>query len=224
LISSALAALYGPDVVVESAPPVLASEQLYPDERAYIARAVEARQAQFGTARVCARAALARLGTAPCSLLPNEDRSPRWPDGIRGSIAHTAQHCAVAVTNAAHLSGIGLDLESDAPLKPGLEKLVCTDAERAWLEGSERDERLWLAPLLFSAKEAFYKCQFTVTRQLLGFNDVQLRIDRHAGTWLVADVSPGVAQRSRVLRITGGFRRLAGLIVTTAMLVDPDCA
>jgi 4'-phosphopantetheinyl transferase EntD len=199
---------------------VLANEQLFPDEREYIARAVDTRQAQFGTARVCARAALARLGIAPRSLLPYEDRSPRWPEGIRGSIAHTPLQCAVALTNAAHLSAIGLDLESDAPLKPGLDQVIGTEAEQAWLERFERRDRLWLAPLLFSAKEAFYKCQFALTRKRLGFSDVQLRIDPDAGTWSVADVSPGVPQRSRMLRIAGGFRRLPDLIVTSAILSE----
>jgi 4'-phosphopantetheinyl transferase EntD len=219
-LPGALAALFGPDVIVESAPPVLVNEQLFPDEREYIARAVDTRQAQFGTARVRARAALAQLGIAPCSLLPNEDRSPRWPEGIRGSIAHTALHCAVAVTNAAHLRAIGLDLESDAPLKPGLDKVIGTEAEQVWLERFERRDRLWLAPLLFSAKEAFYKCQFVLTRQRLGFGEVQLRIDPDAGSWSVAEVSPGISQRSRLLRIAGGFRRLPDLIVTSAILSE----
>ncbi len=62
---------------------------LFPEEQAYIAEAVEKRQVEFSTARVLARRALYELGVSPQSLCPNDDRSPRWPAGIIGSITHT---------------------------------------------------------------------------------------------------------------------------------------
>jgi 4'-phosphopantetheinyl transferase EntD len=215
----ALSALCGPDVVVESAPPQLVSDQLFPEERQYIERAVESRQAQFGTARLCARRALARLGIAPCPLVPNTDRSPSWPEGVRGSIAHTASHCAVAVTQATHVRGIGLDLEADGPLNDGLDAVICTAAERAWIAGFDSVTRAWLVPLVFSAKEAFYKCQYPLTRARLGFEDVQLSIDPGAGTFSITDLAPHVPERSELLGIVGRFCRLERLLVTAAILV-----
>ena len=44
--------------------------ELYPQERAFIARATESRRREFATARACARVALARLGQPPVAVLP----------------------------------------------------------------------------------------------------------------------------------------------------------
>ena len=198
---------------------MLVSEQLYPEERQYIERAVEARRAQFGTARVSARRALARLGVAPCALVPNLDRSPRWPPGITGSIAHTERHCAVVLTDAHGIAAIGLDFESDAPLRAGVEDVVCTESEQSWLESFDRRAMTWLGALVFSAKEAFYKCQYSVTQTMLDFKDVELTFDLEAGRFAVANLRAGVPQRSRVLRIEGRACRAPELVVTTATLV-----
>jgi 4'-phosphopantetheinyl transferase EntD len=205
-------------MLVETAVPALVAEQLFPEERAYIARAVEIRQAQFGSARVCARRALSRLGIAPCALVPKSDRSPNWPSGIKGSIAHTEQHCAVALTDAHQIAAVGLDVESDTPLKAGLEEVVCTEAELLWLQRFDRIAMGWLGTLVFSAKEAFYKCQFPITETILDFQDVELRLDLDEARFLVADLRPGIPQRSKVLRIEGRLGRAMDSLVTTATL------
>jgi 4'-phosphopantetheinyl transferase EntD len=219
-VRTALGALCGPHVTCESAPPALVTAQLYAEERGYIQHAAHSRQAQFGTARVCVRRALAHLGIAAGPLLPNEDRSPRWPAGIRGSIAHTAQQCAVAVSNAAHIRGLGIDLESDAPVKPGLDRAICTEAERAWVERYDPAQFPWLVALVFSAKEAFYKCQYPIAQGKLGFDDVQLRIDLDAATFSIVDLVSTAPQRQRLLNIAGRFCHLPHLIITSAVLVE----
>jgi 4'-phosphopantetheinyl transferase EntD len=217
-LPDALAALFGPDVIAESAVPALVDEQLFAEERAYIARAVDTRRAQFGTARVCARRALARLGIAPCALVPSQDRAPQWPAGIRGSIAHTAQQCAVVVTRAGPIMALGLDLESDAPVKAGLASVICTSQERAWLARFDAPTQDWLVPLIFSAKEAFYKCQYPLTSTRLGFTEVELDMNLEAGTFCVADLSDHVPERTRARQIAGRFGRIGRLIVTAAVL------
>jgi 4'-phosphopantetheinyl transferase EntD len=217
-IPGAWAALCGADVVCESAPPALVTAQLYPEEQRYIAHAVETRQAQFGTARLCARRALARLGIPAGPLVPNQDRSPHWPDGIRGSIAHTSQQCAVAVSRAAHITGLGIDLESDAPLEAGLEIAICTEYERAWIERYDRTVYPWLVTLVFSAKEAFYKCQYPITGAKLEFTDVELRVDLAAATFSICDLVSTVPQRHRLMKIAGRFCHRPQLIMTSAVL------
>ena len=203
-----------------AAPPKLVNDQLYPEERNYVANAVVKRQAEFGTARLCARKALSRLGVAPCSLVPNADRSPRWPDGIRGSIAHTDDWCAVGVSNALSITAIGLDLESDATFAQELEAVICTDAERRWLRTFNRGEFGWLGPLIFSAKEAFYKCQFAVTQTQLNFTDVELAFDLQSGTFGVGFLGKRVPQQARLMQTVGKFLRAQALhlVVTTAIL------
>jgi 4'-phosphopantetheinyl transferase EntD len=217
-LSEMIASMYGPDIVVRAARPRDVRSELFPEEIQYIAKAVSKRQAEFGTARVCARNALSQLGVTPCSLVPNSDRSPRWPPGIRGSISHTDNCCAVVVTRASWIRGLGLDLEVNTPLQPNVEAMVCTAAEARWLDKFDYHNRGWLGKLLFSAKEAFYKCQYTSTLTFLEFQDVELLIDLEAKAFSVTRVSYNGELRTRMLRIRGKFDEGAGLIATSAVL------
>jgi 4'-phosphopantetheinyl transferase EntD len=219
-LSGLLASLHGSQIEFATAPPRLVNDQLYPEERDYVANAVAKRQAEFGTARLCARQALSRLGLGPCSLVPNADRSPRWPDGIRGSIAHTDDWCAVGVTDAPTIAAIGLDLESDAAFDRKLEAAICTHAELRWVRTFNRSACGWLGPLIFSAKEAFYKCQFAITQTGLNFTDVELAFDLQAGTFAAVRLGQQVPQPARLMRIEGKFLRAQQLhlVVTTAVL------
>jgi 4'-phosphopantetheinyl transferase EntD len=214
----ALAALFACEVAVAQGVPALVDDCLYEEEREYIAEAVPRRRAEFGTARVCARRALAELGFAACSLVPNPDRSPRWPDGAIGSISHTDGICFVAVALSSRASGIGLDVERDAELAPELEAMICTPAERRWLDQWMGAERRRVAKLVFSAKEAFYKCQHPTTRSFLDFLDVDLHIDPDAGTFAVARVHRIGAPWRFVESACGRLLRAGGLVVTAATL------
>jgi len=216
-----LASLFSCRVVVEQAASSLVTELLFPDERRHVAGAVAKRQAEFGTARICARRALARLGFSPCSLVPNPDRSPRWPEGVVGSMTHAGGYCAVVVARAAHTAGLGLDAEPDIPLDPQLEPLICTRAERRFLARCSATDRAHLGTMLFSAKEAFYKCQYPITRASLDLQDVDVCLDLDAQRFAARLRRTG---RSRgpewdlVEVIRGRFLRSGGRIVTAATL------
>ena len=214
----ALRSLFPSDVVVEIARPALVVRGLYPEEQIYIARAVDKRKAEFATARVCARYALIRLGVKPCALVPQADRSPTWPPGVKGTISHTTGCCAVAVTTATDVLGIGLDVDQAEALDLELEKVVCTRSEQAWLDSLPASDRGLLAKLLFCAKEAFYKCQYGVTGELLDFQDVEIEIDREAQTFRVRDLTPKVPQQHLVRAISGKFRKVDAYLVVTALL------
>lgn len=213
-----LAAMLGPEIAVEVATPTVVKDQLFPDEQQHIARAVAKRQAEFGTARVCARRALARIGIAPCSLVPHQDRSPRWPSDVKGSISHTQGCCVVAVTRSPDVIALGVDIEEDTPLQRDLVPAICTPDEQRWVDRFDQETRGWLGKLLFSAKEAFYKCQYPLTRTIIDFHDVQLSVDLAAGAFSVANVRPNGPSWDHVRRVTGKFRRDSRFIVTTAVL------
>lgn len=200
-----IAPLFGSGVVTEEAAPQLVDEQLFADELSHVARAVPKRRAEFGTARVCARRALARLGIAPCSLVPNEDRSPRWPAGVIGSMSHTEGYCAVAVAPASAWLSLGLDVEQDRQLEPTMIEVICTPRERARL--AARD-----AILVFAAKEAYYKCQYPLTRRFLDFLEVEISLDQAQQTFEVGPLEP-VAPRIR-----GRWLRARGLVLCSAEL------
>lgn len=217
-ISSNLTSMFGVGVEVEVAPSKLVTGQLFSEEREYVARAVPKRQNEFSTARVCARRALSRLGVRPCCLVPNPDRSPRWPRGIVGSISHTNNWCAVAVTDSVHITGLGLDIEQSRALQPELESLICTDIERQWLDRQEEAQRGHLRTIFFSAKEAIYKCQYTSTQTTLDFKDVTLDIDLLRHTFCIADIALKGEIWDLIQHTRGKFCQDSYLTLTTAVL------
>ena len=182
----ALSELFGNEVVAVAAEPSLDSlSQLYPDELAIVERVIDTRKAEFATARVLGRRALRELGVVAKSLCPHPDRSPRWPEGIVGSITHTAGYCAVAVARTSKLRAIGLDVEQRAPLKAKIISMICCEAEADWISSNESSVQDQLTKLLFSAKEAFYKCQYPLTKTMLDFRDVELQFDDAKGEFRV---------------------------------------
>ncbi|OGV84251.1 MAG: hypothetical protein A2340_16005 [Lentisphaerae bacterium RIFOXYB12_FULL_60_10] len=152
-------------------------EPLFPEEAEHIRRAVDKRRREFCAGRILARQALCRLGlTQPGALPVREDRVPEWPAGFLGSIAHTDRFCACAVARRAAIRSVGIDLETCGQVKPELwDQLFCA-AEKEKLLAVE-DKQLFLATLMFCAKEAFYKLQYTLTSAWLGFTDVTVVVD-----------------------------------------------
>lgn len=165
--------LLGPEVETEEVDPHTVQAGLLQSEAELVDGAAQTRIEQFTAGRVCSRAALGRLGVAATTpILRGEDRAPIWPTGFIGSISHTDTWCAAAVARTEELRSLGIDLESSTPLKETLLKRVCTPKERGWL-------RTLPAPgvtgkILFSAKEAVYKCQYPLSKQFLGFHAVEI--------------------------------------------------
>jgi 4'-phosphopantetheinyl transferase EntD len=95
--------------------------------------------------------------------------------GFVGSISHTDTWCAAAVARAEDVRSIGIDLEPATPLKESLWRRVCTPKERDWLHELSAPELT--GKILFSAKEAVYKCQYPITTKFLGFHAVEVEID-----------------------------------------------
>jgi 4'-phosphopantetheinyl transferase EntD len=218
ILTSVLAALTGPDIVALCATTTLVTADLFPDEREHIARAIPKRQAEFGTARVLARQALASLGIAKQSLLPHADRSPRWPPGTVGGISHASNCCAVAVALKNSYASIGIDLEAPRSMNHSMQATICTTRELAWLQSHASPDRPWLDVLTFSAKESFYKCQYPLTQAVLGFQDVELEIDLRSGSFSVGELSSAVPDQTRLRRIQGRWHWASGMLVTAALL------
>lgn len=219
---SVLTSMLGPGFAVAVASPRLVDDQLFPEELSHVARAVEKRRAEFGTARVAARQALAQLSIEPCSLVPNRDRSPHWPPGVKGSISHTNGCCVVAVTRSTEIAGVGIDIEEDTPLQAELMPMVCTPEERLWVDGFKPASRRELAKIIFSAKEAFYKCQYAITQTQLDFHDVHLRIDLAGGLFSIARITPKGSRWDRIRSATGKFRRGSGFVLSTSTLLTSN--
>jgi len=167
--------LLGPNVETEEVDPHAVQGGLLKSEEALVDGAARTRIEQFTAGRVCSRIALGRLGVAATTpILRGEDRAPIWPPGFIGSISHTDTWCAAAVARTDGIRSLGIDLESSAPLKEALLRRVCTPKERDWLH--QLPAPGVTGKIVFSAKEAIYKCQYPLSNQFLGFHAVEVEL------------------------------------------------
>lgn len=152
-------------------------QALYPEEFATIQKAVPRRQREFAAGREAARLAMAQIGHPPAAILSAPDRAPIWPDGLIGSITHSARACVAVVGRREHLHAIGIDIEVHGPIETALWSTICTSQEMALLSSQTESLRGLVVAHLFSAKEAVYKWQYPLTRRMLDFQDVQIALD-----------------------------------------------
>jgi 4'-phosphopantetheinyl transferase EntD len=188
-------------VIEVQAPAAVAAERfsdapessMFPIEAAAVADASPERRREFGTVRLLARQALLEIGMPAGPVLPDTDGAPRWPSGVVGSMTHTVGYRAAAVARAREVRSIGIDAEPHDPLPAGVRDLVLRDEERARLRAlAHAHPDLHWDRILFSAKEAFYKAWFPLTRRWLDFGDVSA-IPRPDGTFWAHVPGPGAA-------------------------------
>lgn len=182
---------YDPRVIGELLPSLVASAwapeddpraELFPEEEAIVARAVERRRRAFATTRACARRALAELGVEPCAVLRGERGEPLWPDGIVGSMTHCDGYRGAAVASSSDLASLGIDAEPHGPLSERVVRRIALPEEQRQLrELAAADASLHWDRLLFCAKEATYKAWYPLARRWLGFGDARVTIDRGGG-------------------------------------------
>jgi len=189
------------------------SSEIFPEELTLVARAVENRRQEFMTGRKCARIALDQLGVPAVALLSGQLREPLWPAGVVGSITHAGGRCAAAVGPASAYDGVGIDLEQADALEPEIATRVARRDEMTAL-GSIASPRC--ARLVFSAKEAFYKCQFYLTRHWLNFFDVavELKENGHFSARLLVDAGP----LQRGTQLHGQWQEREGFFATAICL------
>lgn len=146
---------------------------LLPAEARRLGQAVPKRVREFAAGRSCARRALAEFGIVDFPLEAAADRRPIWPRGMVGSITHTAGFCAAVVADLTRASSLGIDSEAVCDVKEEIWPSICLPIEIDWVHSLPPAEQAAAAALIFSAKEAFYKCQYPVTHEFLGFHDVR---------------------------------------------------
>ena len=183
--------LFPEPVVTVAATPDMWSGPLLPEEEACLSpRAIAKRRREFTAGRVCARAALERLGVRGFPLTIGEDRAPVWPAGIVGAISHSADYCGVAVARRTDCAGLGLDVERARPLEGRIVSIVCTAAETRTLGTLDELPAGLQAMIVFSAKEAFYKAWHPLMRSYLDFQDVEIDLRPRTRTFGVRIVKP----------------------------------
>ncbi len=139
------------------------------------------RRAELATGRAMARRCLADLGQPPVGIGRLADRSPRWPAGFVGAIAHTDQMAITVVASAGPSTwSIGIDVEPARPLPTVAAETAFTPDELASLYAVAAVDRGTVMMIGFCLKEAAYKAQTPLTGQFADFGDVTLDLGAFA--------------------------------------------
>jgi len=162
------------NVAVSIAPVNDYTSVLYENEKELINKAVHKRRVEFSTGRMLARMCIAMLKTEVTEVLQGENREPIWQKGLKGSISHNDILCAAVVTDNENILSVGIDIELTDGVTPDLWEHIFSLKEREYIKDSPAP--LETAAILFSAKEAFYKMQFPITRQVIEFKDAEITL------------------------------------------------
>jgi 4'-phosphopantetheinyl transferase EntD len=193
--------------------------QLFAEEEAVVARAVDKRRQEFATVRACARAALAELGEPPAPILPGLRGAPQWPAGITGSITHCEGYRAAGVAKTRDVLVLGLDAEPNEALPGGILDVIALDKERAQIAGlGVTEPRVCWDRLLFCAKESVYKAWFPLTQRWLDFDAADITIEA-GGAFTVQLLAPGpLVAGSPLTTLHGRWLANCGLVATAIVV------
>jgi phosphopantetheine--protein transferase-like protein len=179
---------------------------LWPEEHEQIAGAVAQRQREFAAGRILARQALAALGGPQAPIPAGHDRVPIWPAGFCGSISHSGFYAAAALARSTDVASIGIDVERTERFRVDLERHILLPGEIArHLDGTDGQTRQANMAAIFSAKEAFYKAQYPLTRRRLTFHDAEVEIDLSTNTFEVRRTADATQQFAGRVAIADGF-------------------
>ena len=151
------------------------AEALTDGERSLLTNILaQKRVKDFSTGRFCARRALAQIELPQSEILRKHEREPQWPEGIVGSISHSAKMVGAVVCKNQFIKGIGLDIETIGGVKPEMWRLLFTPNEQDFLKRQANADMF--TTLFFSLKESFYKMQYPLLQAEPDFLDVDLHM------------------------------------------------
>lgn len=221
-----LRGLFSPSVVATDTRLDAQLAALSSTEQESVKRAVPKRVREFRAGRHCAKQALLQLGIELEAIPVSADRSPCWPRGIVGSICHTSAtpdgYAAAAVARRETHEGVGVDAEPFTPLPEGVRTRVLSEMEWAAIaqrsDAPDVTERLRLARLYFSAKEAVYKCLYPSARRFFDFHAVTITLG-DARCSFAARLNQTVGPFDEGLELEGRCLTENGLVVTAIELL-----
>jgi 4'-phosphopantetheinyl transferase EntD len=208
-LSATLSGLFPEGVVAAELRSPASPRLLTSEERASVAHCSRERVLDFTAGRACARRALQEFGIAGFSLIAAADRQPLWPPALIGSITHTNGYSAAVVGERRLVRSLGVDAEPIDALRADLWPYICAPTELEILRGLPPARRQFAAALIFVAKEAFFKCQFPVTRALLGFDEAVVESadwGAPAGSFRIALPQPNPVRPRPAMQAHGHIR------------------
>lgn len=146
---------------------------LAPIEAAAFAGAALLARRRSGAARIAARQLFEELyGLENVAIPRASNRSPVWPQGFVGSLAHDEAMGIAAIARSSDFAALGVDIEPNQALGADLVALVATP-----LEIRRYPPRVVESRLLFVIKEAVYKALHPLDGRFLEFQDVEVDLD-----------------------------------------------
>lgn len=149
---------------------------LLDDELTYAETFAPKRLNEFCAGRVAMRSALRVLGdfaNAPIGV-NEQTHAPILPEGVLGSISHSARFVFCCAARSHALVSVGVDVEDLDRMHEDLFDPILTPEEMHAMDGLDAVERIRQATLIFSAKESFYKFQHPLTQKWLDFHDMSV--------------------------------------------------
>lgn len=137
-------------------------------------RWADTRRREFFAGRWAAASAIKNLLGIPAVPARNDDRSPRWPEGIIGSITHDHHQAIAVVGNSSKVCRIGVDLESILSHSQSevVKETTLTHQDEQYL-GYMSDQRRMIT-VIFSAKETLFKALYPEAGEYFDFKDAEL--------------------------------------------------
>lgn len=133
------------------------------------------RRSEFFSGRRCAHLAMVAAGYPNLPVLRAYDRSPIWPLTIVGSITHTSVLASVIIKkHHSRVMGLGIDLEDlSRDIRTNINSHILTSWEMSqWTDASAVVSRE--VKIIFSIKEAIFKCFYPINEVYLGFHDAEI--------------------------------------------------
>jgi 4'-phosphopantetheinyl transferase EntD len=182
--------------------------QLLPEELPATTGMAEKRLDEFRHGRHCARVAMTKLGMPPAPVPKGADRAPLWPAGLVGSISHTGPVAAAVIGQAASFVSLGLDMETDEPLAANIMDMICLPGENPSGDGLR-------GKLLFSIKEAVYKCLYPLVGHYIDFREMEIITAAASSTFRAYSRTVNCPQQMAG-RLNGRFAVQAGYVISAA--------
>ena len=142
-----------------------------------IKRAVKKISAEYFYGRLAARYATERFGFTD-NLPINADRSPKWPEGLHGSISHCEGEAIAVALPKTDCAGVDVDVEKIATgdALTALKSMVVNKEELQRLQQYQHVfAEAILLTLVFSAKESFYKAAYPQVQRFFGFEALRFQ-------------------------------------------------
>ena len=133
------------------------------------------------------------LGVNDEPVLRGPQREPIWPSQIVGSISHCRDLAGAVVADKQRVKSVGLDIETHKQLKPEIARHICTDQEKSWLAMQDTAQQNLALLLIFSIKEAVFKCVYQATGEHLRFQQCEVVPGFPKGSANVTISLPGIA-------------------------------